>query len=276
MGMDNALGSLGGFYGSIIGDLITQGERKRRQQSIYDERDLYGDLPANLRAEQEQLTELGPSAYESLSMDPAGRELQMDAARRTQAIADAGGMDPQFRAMLAQSGAAGAQQDRAQRGATLDSFARRGAVGSPGALVASLVAGQGGVQRAGMEGIQGAGQAGARQYQAIADLGAQGGAIRGADYQQAGDRAAAMDRVSQYNATQRQAVNARNTGSRNQFALNNADLAYRRAGMVGGTYGAERDYLTQEERRKRGLASGTGESLGRNVGTGADLMYGGR
>lgn len=271
MGAFDSFTGAGEFVGSLFGDVLTEGERRRRQQSIYDERALYGGLPSNLSAEQEQLAELGPSAYESLSMDPRGSLAQMDALRGMQDIASAGGNDPQFRALLAQSGAAGAQQDRAQRGATLDSFARRGAVGSPGALVASLVAGQGGVQRAGMEGIQGAGQAGARQYQALADSGALGGAIRGADYQQAGDRANAMDRVSQYNATQRQAVNARNTGSRNQFALNNADLAYRRAGMVGGTYGTERDYLTDEEKRKRGLATGIGGA----VGTGVGLAVGG-
>src|SRR5262249_10097680 len=223
-------------------------------------------LPDNLSADQEQLVGLGPSAYESLSMDPRGSLAQMDALRGLQDIASAQGMDPQFRAALAQSQAANAQQERATRGNILDSFSHRGAGGSTGALVAALTAQQGAAQRAGMEGLQAAGQGAARQYQALADAGALGGAIRGADYQDASDRAGAMDRVAQYNAANRQAVNQRNTNARNQFALNNADLAYRRAGMVGGTYGAERGYLSEEERRKRGLATGIGGAIGTGVG----------
>lgn len=275
MGMGDALGSLGGFYGSILGDILTQGERQRRRQSIQDERALYEGLPTNLTAEQEQLVGLGPSAYESLSLDPATRQAQMDTLSRMQAIAAAGGLDPQARAALAQSQASNAQQERASRGAILDSFARRGAGGSPGALVAALTAQQGSAQRAGMEGVQAAGDASARAYRAIADSGALAGNIRGADYQQAADRAGAADRVSQWNAANRQGVNQRNTGTRNQFSLNNADLAYRRAGMVGGTYGAERENLSEEERRKRGLATGIGGGAGRNIGTGADLIFGG-
>lgn len=274
MGLGDALGGLGGFYGSILGDIITSGERRRRQQSILDERALYSGLPTNLTAEQEALATLGPSAYEGLSVDPAGRNAQLGALQRMEAIAAAGGLDPQARAMLAQVQAANATQERAARGAILDTFSRRGAGGSGNALLASLTAQQGAAQRGGMEGLQAAGMGAARQYQALADAGALGGSIRGADYQQAADKASAMDRVAQYNAANRQAVNQRNTGARNQFAMGNADLAYRRAGMVGGTYGAERENLTEEERRKKNLAAGIGGQAGRNIGTGADWAFG--
>jgi hypothetical protein len=275
MALDDALSGLGGFYGSLVGDWITQDEREARRKALEEERALYEGLPTALTPEEERLVELGPSAYESLGMDPRGGLAQMEALRWMQEIASAGGMDPQHRAALARSQAANAQQERAARGAILDTFARRGAGRGGNAMLAALANEQGAAQRAGMEGIQAAGNAAARQYQALADSGSLAGAIRGADYQQAGDRAGALDRVSQYNAANRQAVNARNTGTRNQFTQGNADLAYRRAGMLGGTYGTQRDMLSEEERRKRGLATGIGGAFGRNVGTGMDLYGGG-
>lgn len=266
MGALDSFSGAGEFLGMLVGDAMSAEDRRRRQQSILDERALYAGLPADLVADQEGLVELSPSAYEGLSIDPSTRIAQADTLRQFQGIADAQGMDPQYRAAIAQSQAANATQERAQRGAILDTFARRGSGGSGNALLAALSSQQGSAQRSGMEGIQSAGQATARQYQALADAGALASGMRSADYQQASDKAGAMDRVSQYNATNRQAVNQRNTGSRNQFGLANANLAYQRAGMLGGTYGEERDYLSGEERRKRGLATATGGVVGAGIG----------
>src|ERR1044072_6524662 len=139
-------------------------------------------------------------------VDPPGRNAQVAALGQLQAIANAQGMDPQFRAAVAQSQAATATQERASRGAILDTFARRGAGNSNSALLAALMAQQGGAQRGGIEGLQAAGQASARQSQAIADSGSLGSTLRAADYGQASDKANAMDRVAQYNPQQRQAV----------------------------------------------------------------------
>jgi len=279
MGLGDALGGIGGFVGSIFGDVLTQGEREERRKALEAERALYEGLPTNLTPEQEAYVALGPSAYESLALDPSTRLAQADTLRQLQGIASAQGMDLQYRAALAASQASTAQQERATRGAILDTFARRGGGRGNSALLAALTSQQGAAQRAGMEGLQAAGQAAARQYQALADSGALAGAMRGADYQQASDRASAMDRVSQYNAANRQAVNQRNTGARNQFTANNADLAYRRAAMLGGTYGTERDMLSEEERRKRGLATGVGYGagsfIGQNIDTGIGFMTGG-
>lgn len=260
---------VGGWLGALIGDPLTAGERQRYLDTIRSQRGLYQNLPTDLQAQQESTVDLGPSAFESLSVDPSMRAAQAGSLQQLQAIANAKGMDPQFRNALAQSQAANAQQERAQRQGILDTFARRGMGNSNAALLASLSSQQGSAQRAGMEGLQAGADAAARQYRAIGDAAGLAGQIHGQDYSEAAARANAMDRVAQYNAANRQAVIQRNTGARNQFTQGNADLAYRRAGDIAGTYQQEGNYWQNRERQRRALFQGAGSGLGYMAGTAA-------
>jgi hypothetical protein len=228
-----------------------------------------------LQAELEGYTELGPSAYEGLTVDPRSAAAQYDTLARMQEIAGAGGLDSQAQARLAQAQAANAGQERAQRGAILDTFARRGGGNSNSALLAALANQQGSAQRAGMEGLQIAGDAEARAYRALADSGFLAGQVRGQDYQQASGLADARDRFSMANAAARQAVAQRNADRANRAREGSMDAQYRRAGMLGGASGNERGYYANRERQKRGLYHGVGSGVGRNVGTGMDWMTGG-
>lgn len=262
----NPFSSIGGFIGSAIGDWATQDERRKQLAMIEEQRRLFESLPTNIQAEQEALSELGPSAYESLSEDPRLRVEQMRTLSALRELADAGGMDPQARAALAETQAAGAAQERAQRGSILDQFSRRGGGSGNQALLAALVSQQGAAQRAGMEGLQAAGDASARRYRALMDAGNVAGQVRGQDYGVASDRAGAMDRVSAYNAANRQQVAARNTDRKQRTSEGNIGRQYERAGMVGGTYGDERGYWSDQERRKRALWAGGGQAVGTGVG----------
>ena len=275
MSLGDTLGSLGGFYGGIIGDWMTKEERARQLEQIERQRRLYQSLPVELQAELERFYELEPSAYEQLREDPLLRGEQLRSLEGLREVADTGGMDAQSRAALAEAQAASAGQERAQRGAILDQFARMGGGGGNQALLAALTSQQGAASRAGMEGLRAAGDASARRYRALADVAGLAGDVRGADYRAASDKASAMDRRAAFNAAQRQAVAGRNTDRTNTTAENNRAKEYERARMVGGTYGSERDYWAAQERRKRGLWAGGGEQVGRNIGTGMDLYGGG-
>jgi hypothetical protein len=262
----NPFSSIGGFLGSAIGDWATQDEREERRRLIERERRMYADLPTNIKAEQEAIDELGPSAYGSIQEDPALRQEQLRTITGLREIADARGLDPQARTALAESQAANAGQERAQRGSILDQFSRRGGGGGNSALLAALTSQQGSVQRAGMEGLRVAGDANARQVQAMRDAGVLAGGVRSQDYGVASDRAGAMDRVSAYNAQNRQTVAGRNADRKQRTSEGNIGRRYQQAGMVGGTYGDERDYLSEEERRKRALWAGGGQAVGAGVG----------
>lgn len=258
-GFGDALGGLGGFYGSLLGDLLSAGDRKRQKELLDRELAMYEGLPVDVATH-----ELGDSAYGDIREDPALRGEQMRTLSALRDIGMAGGMDAQARSALAEAQAATAAQERGQRQAILDQFARVGGKGGNSALLASLTAQQGSAQRAGMEGLRAAGDAQARQYRALLDAGSLAGGIRGQDYGVSSDRANALDRVALYNAQNRQAV-----------AASNADREYRRANMVGGALQGQGDWYGEQEKRKKNLGYATGSMAGRNVGTGMGWMGGG-
>lgn len=262
----NPFSSFGGFLGAEIGNWATQDEREERRRLIEQERRMYADLPTNIKAEQEAISELGPSAYGSIQEDPALRLEQLRTITGLRDIANARGLDPQARAALAESQAANAGQERAQRGSILDQFARMGGANGNSALLAAITSQQGAAQRAGMEGLRVAGDASARQMQAMRDAGVLAGGVRSQDYGIASDRAGAMDRVSAYNAANRQQVAGRNADRRQRTSEGNIGRRYQRAGMEGKTYGDERDYLSEEEKRQRALWAGRGQAVGTGVG----------
>jgi hypothetical protein len=257
---------VGGAIGSLVGYPLTAEERRRQEQAIAEERALYDALPVDIQAQLEEGSDVGPSAFESLQLDPRAAAAQYAALGRMGEIANANGLDRQAQARLAQVQAAGAGQERAQRGAILDRFNRQGMGNSNAALSAALIGQQGSAQRTGMEGVQAAGEAEARAYRALGDSASLGGQIRGQDYQQASDRAGAVDRVAAMNAANRQAVAARNADRQNRTLEGNRAAAYQRAGMQGGTYRSERDYYAELERKKRGLYASGGQVAGAGAG----------
>lgn len=274
-GWGDALGGLGGLYGSLIGDWLTSGEREKQQRLLDEQRGLYEDLPTDIRAEQEALSELGPSAYDAFREDPEMRQGQLRTLASLREISAAQGLDPQARAALAEAQASTAGQERAQRGSILDQFARQGGGGSNAALLAAITAQQGNAQRTGMEGLRAAGDAQGRQYQALRDTGALAGGVRSQDYGVASDRLGALDRVSAYNAANRQQVAGRNADRMQRTNEGNIGRKYQRAGMVGGTMQDQQDWYAQQERRRRGLGTLAGSGIGRNIGTGIDIVGGG-
>lgn len=264
--MADPFSDIGGFFGSLLGDWATQDERRKQREQIEQERRLYSGLPTRIQAEQEEFSELGPTAYEQLREDPAMRQDQLRTLASMREISSAQGLDPQARSALAEAQASSAGQERAQRGAILDQFARGGGRSGNSALLAALTAQQGSAQRSGMEGLRTAGDAQARQYQALRDTGALAGGIRSQDYGVASDRAGAMDRVSAYNAQNRQQVAGRNTDRRQRTSEGNIGREYERAHMQGGTYGDERAYWEAQERRKRANWAAGGQAVGEGVG----------
>lgn len=259
-------GGLGQLGGLLIGDLMGAEER-RQQKAMYEQMlRMYEGLPVQVDAELEDPSLLGPSAMEQISEDPALRAEQMAALRQLREISDAGGMDPAAQAHLAQSQAANASQERAQRGNLLDSFARGGQRNSGNALLAALQSGQGSAQRAGMEGLQAAGMASNRQYQALQDMGSLAGGIRSQDFGVASAKAGGADRFSEYNAAARNAAMARNADRKMQAQQGTIGNRFRQAEGITGVRGGQLGMLDAERRRKAGYGEAIGGGLGTAVG----------
>lgn len=257
---------IGGFGGAILGDVLTQDERRKQLEQIERNRRLYEGLPTNIDFLNEEVENLGPSAYEAISEDPTLRGQQMATLQGLQGIADAQGLDAGARADIAQAQAANASTARAQTGNLLDSFARRGMGGSGKALQAAQQAQAANTDRAGMEGLQAAAMGAQRKYQALSDVGALSGQVRGQDYGVSRDRAGAQDTVAAYNARNRQDVRQRNNARQMDAQARSIDNKFRQAGGISGANSAEQDYWEKDEKRKMGLYTGVGQAAGGAAG----------
>lgn len=255
-------GNVGGLFGSLLGDELGAAERERIRRLYRQNLELYEGLPVEVRAELEDPSLLGPSAMEQISEDPLLRSEQLRTLQGLRGLADAGGLDAGARAGLAEAQAASAAQERAQRGNILESFARGGQGGSNKALLASLVAQQGGAQRAGMEGLRAAGDAQQRQYRALMDAGALAGNVRSQDFGVAQARAGGADRVSEYNASQRNAAMARNADRKMQAQQGTISNRFQQAGGIERARGAQAGWYEDERRRKLAQGNALGSALG--------------
>lgn len=217
----------------LFGEAIAAGDydkaERLKQQAVAE----YGEdsLPEFERIEAQEVgrTELG-----NIKADPTARNAQMEALSRLSEYA-APGMTAEDEGDLrmAQDAAGGVAARAAGQGEQL--AAARGLQRSGLSQALGAQGAQAGAQTAADAATQLASARRQRQLQALSQMGALGGSVRGQDYQQASDAARAQDSLNQFNANMRQgAIDARNRqaqqGFANQMTLkNNRNTA--RAGL---------------------------------------------
>jgi hypothetical protein len=154
------------------------------------------------------------TAFDDISSDPRLREDQMATLGALQELVDGGGMNAVDKANLARIQSQTGQADRGRREAILQNAAQRGMGGSGMELLAQLDSSQAATDRAAQEGLDVAGMAQQRALEAMMSKGQMAGSIRGQDFSEAAQRAAAMDAISRFNAG--------NTQQNNQFNASGA------------------------------------------------------
>lgn len=146
--------------------------------------------------------EMGDSAFAGITEAPEGRDAQLRALQKLQAIS--AGDDPESAAEYARAQQEAAANERGVRMAALQRLAQRGAGATSGlALAAQQDAAQASTQTANMRGLQTAADARRRALEALAQQGQLGGQLRNSDYQLQRDRAAAQDAINRFNADAR-------------------------------------------------------------------------
>jgi hypothetical protein len=251
-------GALLGGVGSIAGGLLSDASDP---EEIYRNLSI-PDIQTLIAAGQ-----LDPSAFDQIREDPAARAAQMEALGYMQNLGREGGMDLQAKVAHEQAIQRANQNDQSNRMAVLNNMAMRGMRGSGSELAATLSGQQSSAQANAMAGASAAAQARQRALQAMMGAGQMGGQVRGQDYQVASDRAAARDRIAQFNAQNRRSAYEQNTGWQMQKAGAQAGAAqqsYQRdvntggaiGSVAGGAAGAGMDYnalakkQAEDERRK--------------------------
>jgi hypothetical protein len=263
MGM---FGDIGGFIGGVVGDQkARKNDRRSYEEMMAALRELEG-LPGLDEAKAD--FQAGESAYGDIAEDPRLRAQQLSALDRMSEVSR-GGLTTGDRVGLSEAQRTLNENERGQRGAIVQDAAMRGQGGQGTELAAKLAAQQGNANRANQFGGQAAAAAQMRALQAIEASGQMAGSVRGQDWKQDAEKAAAKDRIGVFNA-----------GARSNAYNYNAD----RAGMVAGQHnvlgGKYQDIADSQRRRYAGYGRGigeTGEQIGKAFGdqiTGFDAWGG--
>jgi len=186
--------------------------------------DINVDPVALERAVQERV---GKSNFEGLTTDPALRDKQMASLAALQELADNGGMTAMDRANLNRVQGQAAQADRGRREAILQNQRMRGMAGSGNELLAQLASSQAATDQQSQQGLDIAGMAQQRALDAMLRGGELAGGIRGQDWGEAAQRAAAMDEIAKFNAGQANQMSTWNAGAANQMGQFNTETGMR-------------------------------------------------
>lgn len=277
----NARGDIKEAYEKSVRDLEAIGIPSiEAQQIVMEEYKSQG----NWTPELEEAVQLGETSMAGITTDPSYREAQLKALGKLQQIGDEGGMLLEDRANLERTMGGIAAKQRGAREAILQDARQRGGYGSGTALAAQLMAQQQGSQDARLEGLNTAAQAQSRALQAIQGAGKLGTELRGQEFGEKERIAKAKDVIAQWNAANRQDVNQRNTGVRNQasqYNLNNAqNLANANVdqrnkaqtynkGLIQQRFGNEMDIAKAKATARAGQAQAAGQA-----GNAAAQMWG--
>lgn len=165
------------------------------------------------------------SEMKKVSTDPRLRDAQLGALNSLKDISDSGGVTLRDKANMSRMQSDVAAADRGRRGAILQNMAARGAGGSGMELLAQMQNAQSSTDREAQAGLDIAAQAQERALQAIMQQGQLGGSIRGQDFGEQSQVAAAQDAINKFNTgtvNQGLQYNADRTDKSNQFNIGNA------------------------------------------------------
>jgi hypothetical protein len=212
--------------------------------------------------EQLKAAELGASSLQGVTYDPKMLEYEMSALR---ALEEQGreGLTAQDRAAMAQFERETGQAARGRRGAIEQSMRQRGISGSGLDLVSQLQSAESANELAAMKALEREGLSAQRRTQGQLSAGQMAGQLGSRQYQQAAEKAAAQDRIAQFNAANRMNAQQYNIGMGAQTAANRmqaqtsgAQMKYNAASEV------ERARLMREEERRRKRQGALSAGLG--------------
>jgi hypothetical protein len=254
------------IIGSVVGELLAAGDRKRAAALMEQAASQYNiDLPELQKLVAEQL---GPSAYESIKTDPMLREAQMGSLDTLEQMNQAGGYTLEDQSVLNKTLNKVARNNASANAQVRNDMAARGVGGSGAELAMQLSNNQAGAQRAAETGLDVAAGAQRRRFDSILSKGRMAGDVRNQDFSEASRKADAQDSIDRWNASARTDANRYNSGLSQQNFNNRMRLADSRAGVNRTQAG----YYSDQSDRKAGMAGGTGKGVGEMTYAGGSYL----
>ncbi len=163
------------------------------------------------------------TAFDDVSVDPRLKDAQMGSLSALDDIIQGGGMTARERADMGRVQSDVATADRGRRDAILQGMQSRGMGGSGMELLAQLQSSQAATDRASQSGLDIQAQAQDRALQALMSKGDMAGNIRGQDYGEQSNAAAARDAIAKFNTGAVNSGSQFNASTANDAARFNAD-----------------------------------------------------
>lgn len=267
--------------GYNISDKLFGSRPKKPDTKKYDNandeilKDIEGYIPEEYQnLSPEELAQLGPSAMEGVSTDPALKAAQMAALKRMQEVSEKG-YTVEEEAAIGRMRRDNAQADRGRREAILQNRAARGMGGSGDELAAALSSSQAANEGDNAAALNTAAMAQRRALAAMQESGNMAGRMRGQEFTEKSDIARARDAVNQFNTQNSVRAQFQNNTGVNQFNQNKFENNAR-VGEIkynDNTNKANRDMedWAQKDARRRAKA---GAIMGM-AGAGAGAYFGG-
>lgn len=236
---------------------------------------------ASINPELETAESLGPSKMEGISTDPALRMAQMNALNKLTSIGDAGGRDAQFLADQARLESDVNTNLQGQQGAIQQNLASRGMSGGMSEMVSKNINAQQAANRQAQMGMDAKVQAEQRALSAIIQGGQLGGQMQAQDFGQKAQQAQAADMINKFNAQNRQDVQSRNVGAKNQAQQynvgNQQGIFDKNVGQKNNAQQYNLNLAQQQydnEMKKRGLITGASKDLANSYSNESDRNLG--
>lgn len=257
-------GILGGFFSGDKGE-----DQYAEQQRLMEEtlRELEGiPLPELEKIAYENprwLDDLvavkqAESKMNQIAVDPRLKNQQLAAMSALDEIVQGGGLTAMDRANLNRVQTDAATQDRGRREAILQSMNQRGMGGSGLELLNQLQSSQAATDRASQQGLDIAGMAQQRALNALMNQGQMAGQMRGQEFGEQAQIAAANDAINRFNAQNQMQAREFNVGGRQNTA--NAGVDLRNRAMEYNAQIPQRTFQNQMD-----IAAARGQARGQNI-----------
>ena len=262
-GIDDALAAglpaLGGILGGIFGSSDAQRQQQLLQQQI-EELQRLGvppveaqqvalqqlQLQGSYQPTVEQAYQQGQSELNAYTEDPAARQAQMQALSQLQGITAGGGLSLGDRAQLEDALSQAAQQERGSNERLAQSMAERGISNSGLQLAQQLSNQQTAAQNSRAAALGTAQLAQQRALQALQQQSDSANQLRGQDFSQAQQKAAAQNAINQFNTQNLQGVAARNAAAQTAAQQGNVNRSDKQIGY-------NTDLANQQQLYNKGL-----------------------
>ena len=215
----------------VLGYLVEQGRIDEANGILQQARDQYGNISLP-KLQQAAAEVLGPSHLSQIQQDPALRSAQLNALSKFKQMEDGGGFTAEDRANLNRIQNQAAQAESAQRAALTEQMNARGIGGSGAELAMQLANSQAAANRSNQAGLDVAGQAQQRYFDAIRGRSTLAGQMRAQDWSQQAQAASAQDAIDRFNLGNRFQVAQYNNSLAQQQYANQLGQADRRYGMA--------------------------------------------